>query len=177
MVDNLPSPQLGVYRISSCLYKAFIHPNGSCVLAGGWTNPFENMLVKLGSSSPIFGLKIKNIWVATTQFLLFHPFFTKKKVILPGKHVPWKSMVGRCIPYWNRISEPSLPSITYGIIPRFPTGFQWIFGRKHIGSGSGLLWPPDVLYQSRKTQGPSNIWGWTLKWWVFSPTNPWGKSY
>ena len=26
----------------------------------------KNMIVKLGSSSPIFGVKIKNIWVATT---------------------------------------------------------------------------------------------------------------
>ncbi len=37
----------------------------------------KNMLVKMGSSSPIFGVKIKNIWVATTQkiklFLLWHP--------------------------------------------------------------------------------------------------------
>ena len=35
-------------------------------LVGGF-NPFEkNMLVKMGSFSPIFGVKIKIIWVATT---------------------------------------------------------------------------------------------------------------
>ena len=28
--------------------------------------PLKNMLVKMGSSSPIFGVKINNIWVATT---------------------------------------------------------------------------------------------------------------
>ena len=31
-------------------------------LVGGWTNPFENYyIVKMGSSSPIFGVKIKNV--------------------------------------------------------------------------------------------------------------------
>ena len=33
---------------------------------GGWTTHLKNMIVKMGSSSPIFGVKIKNIWVATT---------------------------------------------------------------------------------------------------------------
>ena len=28
-------------------------------LVGGWTTPLKNMLVKMGSSSPIFGVKIK----------------------------------------------------------------------------------------------------------------------
>ncbi len=37
-------------------------------LVGGFLPPiWKNMLVKMGSSSPIFGVKIKNIWVATTQ--------------------------------------------------------------------------------------------------------------
>ena len=31
-------------------------------LVGGWTTHLKNMLVKLGSSSPIFGMKIKNVW-------------------------------------------------------------------------------------------------------------------
>ena len=35
-------------------------------LVGGF-NPFEKIIVKMGSSSPSFGVKIKNIWVATTQ--------------------------------------------------------------------------------------------------------------
>ena len=36
-------------------------------LVGGWTNPkLKNMLVKMASSSPIFGVKKNNIWVATT---------------------------------------------------------------------------------------------------------------
>jgi len=44
-----------------------------------WTNPFENnMNVKLGSSSPIFGLNIKNMWVATT-YLSFVGNFVEKK--------------------------------------------------------------------------------------------------
>ena len=33
---------------------------------GGWTNPLEKIWVKMGSSSPIFGVNIKNVWVATT---------------------------------------------------------------------------------------------------------------
>ena len=37
------------------------------VLVGGWTNPGEqNMLVKMGSSSPRFGVKIKKIFETTT---------------------------------------------------------------------------------------------------------------
>ena len=30
-------------------------------LVGGWTNPFEKYSSKMGSSSPIFGVKIKNL--------------------------------------------------------------------------------------------------------------------
>ena len=37
-------------------------------LVGGWTNPFEKICESQnGSSSPGFGVKIKNLWVATTQ--------------------------------------------------------------------------------------------------------------
>ena len=36
------------------------------LLVGGWTNPSENMLVNMGSSSPIFGVNIKNIFETTT---------------------------------------------------------------------------------------------------------------
>ena len=33
------------------------------LLVGGWTNPFEKYAnVKMGSSSPSFGVKLKNIW-------------------------------------------------------------------------------------------------------------------
>ena len=32
-----------------------------------WFQPLWRILLKMGSSSPIFGLKIKNLWVATTQ--------------------------------------------------------------------------------------------------------------
>ena len=35
-------------------------------LVGGF-NPWEKICVKMGSSSPRFGVKIKNLWVATTQ--------------------------------------------------------------------------------------------------------------
>ena len=39
----------------------------SCPASWWLNNPFENyMIVKLGSSSPIFGMKMTNIWVATT---------------------------------------------------------------------------------------------------------------
>ena len=36
------------------------------LVVGGWTTHLKNMLVKMGSSSPRFGVNMKNIWVATT---------------------------------------------------------------------------------------------------------------
>ena len=40
---------------------------GKIHLVGGWTNPFlKNKLIKLDSIFARFGVKIKNIWVATT---------------------------------------------------------------------------------------------------------------
>ena len=41
-------------------------------ISSWWFQPIWKMLVKMGSSSPIFGVKIKKIWVATTQ-ILCHP--------------------------------------------------------------------------------------------------------
>jgi len=38
-------------------------------LVGGWTNPFEKYDRQIGNL-PQIGLKIQNIWVATTQFFL-----------------------------------------------------------------------------------------------------------
>ena len=40
-------------------------------LVGGWTNPFEKYyIVKMGIF-PKQGWKIKNIWVATTQWFIY----------------------------------------------------------------------------------------------------------
>ena len=48
-------------RFFWCIY-------GVDYLVGGWTNPFENMHVKKGSSSPFFGVKIpKYVRHATTK--------------------------------------------------------------------------------------------------------------
>ena len=34
---------------------------------GGWTTPIKNYKkIKMGSSAPIFGVKITSVWVATT---------------------------------------------------------------------------------------------------------------
>ena len=41
--------------------EKLVHSN----LAGGWTTHLKNMIVKLGIF-PQIGMKIKNIWVATT---------------------------------------------------------------------------------------------------------------
>ena len=43
--------------------------NGMNCLSSWWfqLQPIWNILVKMGSSSPIFGVNIKNIWVATSQ--------------------------------------------------------------------------------------------------------------
>ena len=36
------------------------------ILVGGWTNPLWKIWVKSSESSPIFGVKITNVWAATT---------------------------------------------------------------------------------------------------------------
>ena len=57
-------PLCGDYFIN---HETRIPINQQVILVGGWTTQLKNMLVKMGSSSPIFGVKIpKNIWVATT---------------------------------------------------------------------------------------------------------------
>ena len=40
--------------------------NAPGLLVGGWTNPSEKYARQIGKSSLIFGVKIKDIWVATT---------------------------------------------------------------------------------------------------------------
>ena len=59
-------------------------------LVGGWTTPFEKYDRQNGNL-PQIGVKIKNIWVATTQFfllLLFLPWswFTGKWLYLKGNY-------------------------------------------------------------------------------------------
>ena len=41
-------------------------------LVGGWTNPSEKYARQIGSF-PQVGVKIKHIWVATTQFCMVYP--------------------------------------------------------------------------------------------------------
>ena len=48
-----------------------------------WLNQpiWKNMLVKMGSSSPRFGVNIKNIWVATTQVVILKCNTTKMIIL------------------------------------------------------------------------------------------------
>ena len=59
------------------------------------STPLKNMLVKMGSSFPIFGVKIKHIWVATTQTItiynwvvLSYTFFFPSPKTRPASHFP-----------------------------------------------------------------------------------------
>ncbi len=86
-------------KVHQFIYKFRKKPSP---LSGGF-NPLEKYSSKMGSSSPFFGVKMKNIWVATTQFsynviltmayethLLFHwsffriPFFASVMSDLEG---------------------------------------------------------------------------------------------
>ena len=58
--------------VDPIIYRILIYPR----LVGGF-NPSEKKIVKMGSSSPIFGVKnSKNIWVATTQQIMFLSFLS-----------------------------------------------------------------------------------------------------
>ena len=55
LVSFVPSSKLAIFQSPPCSPQF-----------GGWTNPSEKYAqVKLGIISPRFGVKIKNIWVAT----------------------------------------------------------------------------------------------------------------
>ena len=103
----------GEGSLSTMIYKAFffIHPK----LVGGF-NPFGKIFVNMGSSSPIFGMKIKHIWVATTQ---------QKR---------WLGTVG--------ISEPSINSPTVldlTIVTSVSTKI-WVCETLHPGRWRFRLW-------------------------------------
>ena len=49
-------------------------------LVGGWTNPFKKIWVKMGSSSPIFGVNIKNLGNHNPSSVLWHVNLTGWKV-------------------------------------------------------------------------------------------------
>ena len=62
--------QLGCYCWKVPWIIVGYHLSKDDKLLGGWTNPFEKYERQNGwKSSPIFGVNIKNIWVATTQTL------------------------------------------------------------------------------------------------------------
>ena len=75
-----------------------MHPGPSEIklvsLVGGWTNPchLKNMLVKLGSSSPIFGVKIPKILELppTSSFAItpFHPTLRNVSNLGHPTHIP-----------------------------------------------------------------------------------------
>ena len=74
-------------------------------LASWWLNQplWKNMLVKMGSSSPIFGVKIKNLWVATTYHLVGYAkppgcFFHVLDSGIPtlNLHLPTKTSAKNC---------------------------------------------------------------------------------
>ena len=68
--------------------------NNGGLLVGGWTNPSWKIFVKLGSSSPIFGVNIKNIWNHQLVWYSYHIFGDVVKLKAVGNfqvpfHLAW----------------------------------------------------------------------------------------
>ena len=63
-VSNLPELQTSPKLLARIDQYSVFNINHTWLresLVGGWTTPLKNMLVKMGSSSPIFGVKIKKL--------------------------------------------------------------------------------------------------------------------
>ena len=70
-------------------------------LLGGWTNPSEKYyIVKMGSSSPRIGMKIKHLWVATT--------YERARFLTSMDRSHINRMAHRI--YWSHISGADLTS-------------------------------------------------------------------
>ena len=59
-------------------------------LVGGWTNPFENMLVNLDQFPKVRG-QMKNVWVATTQKKRYVHYIFQKCTIFFRRNVKYAS--------------------------------------------------------------------------------------
>ena len=59
-----------MYNISG-MFQTII-ANITITITSWWFQPISKIWVKMGSSSPILGMKIKDIWVATTQINYVH---------------------------------------------------------------------------------------------------------
>ena len=60
-------------------------------LVGGWTTHLKNMLVKMGSSSPRIGLKIKNVWNHHLAFVFRSHFCHGTNPLCEMKNSPTKT--------------------------------------------------------------------------------------
>ena len=84
-------------------------------LVGGWTNPSEKYARQIGSFSPRFGVKIKNLWVATTGHVeLFEPL-----EVQPTKQSGWS---------WRDDSCKGFPFLLMG--KPFGLWTSWVRGNK-----------------------------------------------
>ena len=111
--------------------------------------PLKNMLVKMGSSSPNFGVKIKNIWVVTNKKPLF-------KALFQGCHGPLDSHENK-----NTSSmEPHNHTTPPMIAPRHDTASRrpadrWTNPRSRPtprGDSPRLVWQKQVI-----PNGPTKI--------------------
>ena len=118
-------------RISLCNIKS-LRICISCIklakfvnnISGWWFQPIWNICSSKWESSPIFGVKIKNMWVATTQIYRFtirhvlqHQAFTQTKTdrlknspSIDRAHSAFlgslKKSSSNCLPRWWNVQEP-----------------------------------------------------------------------
>ena len=72
-------------------------------LVGGWTNPFEKYARQIGSFPQAVGGKIKNIWVATTQFFYISTPGRDSQLLegIPITTPTFRSSKGACESPWD----------------------------------------------------------------------------
>ena len=71
-----PIKTAGSFKGSRYIYILYI----IYILVGGWTNPIEKICSSKWESSPSFGVKIKNIWVATTQYYCIYLYIINNRL-------------------------------------------------------------------------------------------------
>ena len=157
--DGMKTRKTGDFHGRLLLVSGRVDDSDSPLLVGGWTTHLKNMLVKLGSSSPIFGVKIKHVWnhhlvleCNTSRVSGFWPngkiiFHLHRSISLKftGSHFP-KSMNppfggNRSWKIGRGITSPGF------IIPRFQANFEgWefiigLFGGGVPRGGGSLIFP------------------------------------
>ena len=120
------------------------------VLVGGWTNPSDKYLVKMGSSSPIFGVKIikslkpqPRVWFPTSKTRDRFPIFTIQ--------ASWTSSgrLSRCVPSVSsgknageRSQRCPFQQVAVAVLMGFPCCLQGTQKLLILGMIILLIWNP-----------------------------------